>query len=61
MIATNRWIVLTAFLIAALTSYGIGFTFGVTLFIFLGCLLELGFWVGLFGGTSNNEEFPKKN
>lgn len=61
MIATNRWMVITAFLIAALVSYGIGFTFGVTLFVFLGCILELGFWVGLFNSTSKDEELPKRN
>lgn len=44
----HKWILLTALLFAALISYTYGFSHGVTIFMILGVILELGFWLGLF-------------
>ena len=42
-------------LLAALLCYGYGFSQGAVLFVVLGMLLELGFWLGLF----SNKLLPK--
>ena len=51
------WLVLTVLLVAALLSYAIGFMPGFGVFIILGVVFELGFWIGLFNrqNSSNNE------
>ena len=47
-IVANRYWILLALLAAAVVSYGVGFTFGLALFVAAGVLLELAFWFGLF-------------
>ena len=52
----NRFLILISLLAAALACYSIGFAKGALIFIGIGILLELGFWIGFFGTvTSNNE------
>ncbi|GGO67660.1 hypothetical protein [Bowmanella pacifica] len=45
----HKWIILAGLLIAALISYGYGFSQGVAIFVVLGVALELAFWFGVFG------------
>ena len=45
----HKWIILTGLLLAALISYGYGFSQGVAFFVVLGVALELTFWFGVFG------------
>ena len=44
----SRWLILLGLIIAAAISYSIGFMRGVMIFVVLGILFELAFWVGLF-------------
>ncbi len=44
-----KWIVFAGLLLAALISYGYGFSQGVIFFVALGAALELIFWFGVFG------------
>lgn len=44
-----KWIILATLLVAALISYSYGFSHGVATFIVLGVVLELSFWLGVFG------------
>ncbi len=53
----KKWLVLAAILLAALVSYGYGFSHGLLLFIVLGMVLEMGFWLGIFGKKTS---FDKK-
>ncbi len=43
---THKWIVLVTLLLAALISYAYGFSEGVAIFIVLGVIFELAFWIG---------------
>lgn len=40
-----RWLVLTLLISAAIASYAVGFMKGAGVFLVLGCLFELSFWV----------------
>ena len=44
----TRGIIIAACLLAALICYGVGSIFGVGLFIAIGGILELAFWITLF-------------
>jgi hypothetical protein len=46
--ASNRYLTLLLLLAAAAISYAIGFAAGVWLFLVVGVIFELSFWVGLF-------------
>ena len=46
IIANRHWLLL-ALLTAAIVSYGVGFTFGLALFVAAGGCIELVFWVAL--------------
>ena len=50
MIVSNRWLVLSVLIAAAIGCYLIGFRLGLTLFLVLGVLFELGFWFKLLKG-----------
>ncbi len=52
---TTKWLLLAALFIAALVSYGIGFSQSAIAFIVMGVLLELSFWFGLFRHTSHHD------
>jgi hypothetical protein len=43
-----KGIILVVLLLAALASYDYGFSQGVVIFIVLGVMLELIFWLGIF-------------
>jgi hypothetical protein len=54
-----KWLFITFCLIAAIASYSAGSVRGFGLFMVLGMLFELGFWIGVFkiktkNPTSNN-------
>ncbi len=44
-----KWVILAALLFSAIASYSYGFSHGVFIFVGLGMILELAFWLGLFG------------
>ena len=52
----NRFLILISLLAAALGCYSIGFAKGAFIFIASGILLELGFWIGLFGSNKTSKE-----
>ena len=56
MKSSTRWLTLLLLIIAALGSYSIGFMRGVMLFVVIGILFELAFWVGLFRSNSKQSE-----
>lgn len=47
MSSSVKWLVLLALLVGAGTSYGYGFSEGIWIFVVLGVLFELSFWVGV--------------
>lgn len=53
---TPRWLVLTLLFGAAALSYLAGFMAGFGLFLILGLLFEIGFWVNLFRRTKKIDE-----
>ncbi len=52
----KKWLILTLLLLAALVSYGYGFSEGLLLFIVLGMALEMSFWLGIFGKKKSSAE-----
>ncbi|WP_299790824.1 hypothetical protein [uncultured Shewanella sp.] len=53
----NIWLrvgVLVVLLVGALLCYGASFSTGAIVFIVLGVVFELAFWVGLFKTTTHN-------
>ncbi|WP_445429031.1 hypothetical protein [Alishewanella sp. HL-SH05] len=50
-----RTLMIIGLLLAALICYGYGFSSGTVIFVMLGMVLELGFWLGLF----SNKLLPK--
>ncbi|ATC86365.1 hypothetical protein P20429_0236 [Pseudoalteromonas sp. BSi20429] len=46
-------------LLAALISYGYGFSQGIVIFVVLGVALELTFWFGVFGKKQQCNEHPR--
>jgi len=44
----NRYLIIVSLLCLALVCYLVGFIMGIFIFIALGGLLELGFWIGVF-------------
>ena len=43
-----KWLLIIFFFIAAIASYSAGSVRGFGLFIILGFLFEMGFWIGIF-------------
>ena len=56
-----RWLVLVLLLGAAALSYLIGFMPGLGLFLILGMLFEIGFWLKLFRRPDNAKENGSPN
>ncbi len=54
----HKWIILVGLLFAALVSYSYGFSQGATFFIVVGVVLELTFWIGIFGKKRQSNEPP---
>ncbi|MBA6381355.1 MULTISPECIES: hypothetical protein [unclassified Colwellia] len=55
----HKWIILAGLLLAALISYGYGFSQGIAIFVALGVALELTFWFGVFGKKQQCNEYPR--
>ena len=55
----HKWIILAGLLLAALISYGYGFSQGIVIFIVLGVALELTFWFGVFDKKQQCNEHPR--
>lgn len=53
-ISANRYLILFLLLAAAGVSYAIGFTAGFWLFIAIGVMFELAFWLKLFESFRKN-------
>jgi len=49
-----RWLVLAALLLAALISYGYGFSKDIIYLVALGLIFELAFWSGVFKKKKTN-------
>ena len=47
-IAANRYWILLALAVAAVVSYSVGFMVGLGLFVAVGAVFELAFWLQLF-------------
>lgn len=56
MSALTKWSFIVICLLLALGSYGIGFFKGTFLFVILGLLFELGFWIGIFNVKHEPDE-----
>lgn len=50
-----RWLVLTLLIVAAVACYSVGFTPGMGLFLILGVVFELSFWLKLFRRTDEKQ------
>ena len=55
----HKWVILAGLLLAALISYGYGFSQGIVIFVVLGVALELTFWFGVFGKKQQCNEHPR--
>ena len=55
-----RWLVLTLLVSAAIASYFVGLVKGAGLFLFLGCLFELSFWVKILRPSSKQKKLSDK-
>ncbi|WP_206486096.1 hypothetical protein [Thalassotalea sp. G2M2-11] len=56
----HKWIILACLLLAALISYGYGLSQSAAFFVFLGMVLELTFWFGIFGQRKQYHDKPHR-
>ena len=50
----TRWLILAVLIIAAIACYSYGSSTGLFVFIIIGAIFELAFWLGIFSKRSNN-------
>lgn len=55
MTTLSKRLLLVAFICLAILFYTIGSKTGALAFIIMGCVLEIAFWIGIFGRGSNDD------